>query len=665
MEATSLPKPPRVDVHTDNIPHELTTQKRWVVWRYAWRSDKWTKPPYQARNPKAKAMSNNPETWATFNHAVTAYKEHADLDGIGYALAADGEFVGIDLDHMIDPSDGTLTPAAARTVQQLNTYTEISPSGEGLRLIACGSLNGLTGRKSGDFEVYDSGRYVTITGCILGDTRPIRNAQPELEAWHAEYIAPPKRETVPAAQVGPKETPNETDQELLERAFQSRNGSAVRELWDGSTTAHGGDHSAADLALAGSLSWWTNYDLARTDLMFRQSQLMRAKWDEVHFSDGRTYGQGTLDKAFDGKAPGMGHTEAPERRRISHPGGDSNNQTYGRNDSITVTELEPAPDPVVTSDALYIRERFLEELDERHARPDPNYSTGLHLLDQLLGGGYIEGFHVLGGITGGGKTSLAVHIATHNALEGRAVLYATFEQSRLEMWARVASRLTSIPYTAIKRGTFQQKGYGATIPASEALQTSAGWPKVLDVSKHLRVIEAGDALSRSMFDLDELARVAEVLAVERGSPPLVICDYLQRIPGPPEIRDIRERVGYVAGMLQVKLARGLGCPVLALSSLSRAGYGLSEKSNPGERLAAFKEAGEIEYSAYTATMLYGLPEAKRGSEMHPGLMGSFRPMVIDVAKNREGRTDRFAVKWQPKGDQWSGVMEYGGDKEAL
>jgi replicative DNA helicase len=126
---------------------------------------------------------------------------------------------------------------------------------------------------------------------------------------------------------------------------------------------------------------------------------------------------------------------------------------------------------------------------------------------------------------------------------------------------------------------------------------------VQQAARYLKVVEGGDALSRAEGDytVDVLARTAERMAEASGAPPLIILDYLQRMPVPAELRikDTRERVSYMAGQLQVTLARGLGCPVLALSSVGRAAYRLGKADLEG-RLAAFKEAGEFEYTAYTA-----------------------------------------------------------------
>ena len=56
-----------------------------------------------------------------------------------------------------------LEPWAAEIVTKLNTCTEVSPSGEGLKLFARGKLPG-SGKKRAQIEMYDQGRYFTVTG---------------------------------------------------------------------------------------------------------------------------------------------------------------------------------------------------------------------------------------------------------------------------------------------------------------------------------------------------------------------------------------------------------------------------------------------------------------------------------------------------------------------
>lgn len=62
--------------------------------------------------------------------------------------------------------------------------------------------------------------------------------------------------------------------------------------------------------------------------------------------------------------------------------------------------------------------------------------------------------------------------------------------------------------------------------------------------------------------------------------------------------------------------------------------------------AAFKEAEELEYTAYTALLLYDLPETMQATlNLSPVLSGHFRPMALDLCKNLEDRTGWVAAKW--------------------
>ena len=309
------------------------------------------------------------------------------------------------------------------------------------------------------------------------------------------------------------------------------------------------------------------------------------------------------------------------------------------------------------SDILYVRETWLAELDARARRPHATYTTGLEALDTLLDGGYAEGLHLLGGITGGGKTSFALQVAAHNAAAGRPVIFASYEQPRLELWARIAVGLTKVPYTAIKRGTYDD--HGQDVLTSSQLKNDEGWGKLEAVAKHLKIVEGGDALSRSTssYTVEVLAATARAMAEAHGAPPLIIIDYLQRAPAPvgAQIRDVRERVGAVAGLLQMHLAREVGCPVLALSSIGRASYKQLQESSIEDRLAAFKEAGELEYTAYTALLVYGLSEKLQDDlNLAPGMTSTFKPMTLDLVKNREGTVGRVGVQWHAARGAWNG-----------
>jgi len=51
------------------------------------------------------------------------------------------------------------------------------------------------------------------------------------------------------------------------------------------------------MALCCLLAFWTGGDHQQIDRLFRQSGLLRDKWDEVHYADGSTYGEKTIERA--------------------------------------------------------------------------------------------------------------------------------------------------------------------------------------------------------------------------------------------------------------------------------------------------------------------------------------------------------------------------------
>lgn len=152
----------------ENIPAELKALPQWVTWAYEWRDERWTKTPYNARE-EGKAEVNNPATWATFEDALNSART-TPRDGIGFVFSKDDPYCGIDLDGCLD-AEGRASPEARAIIDGLDSYTEVSPSGKGVKIWVRGSLpiEG-TGCKTsrvegfGGIEMYHRCRYFTMTG---------------------------------------------------------------------------------------------------------------------------------------------------------------------------------------------------------------------------------------------------------------------------------------------------------------------------------------------------------------------------------------------------------------------------------------------------------------------------------------------------------------------
>jgi len=149
------------------IPQELKQIDRWVIWRYevSSKGKKATKVPYRAKG--GRADKTNPEHWSTYDECVEAC-DRRGMTGVGICLGED--LIGIDLDDCLDVK-GNLKEWARPVVCQLNSYTEVSPSGYGLKCIAFGSkpegYNTIAKLGDGQVEVYaNNSAYFTITGNV-------------------------------------------------------------------------------------------------------------------------------------------------------------------------------------------------------------------------------------------------------------------------------------------------------------------------------------------------------------------------------------------------------------------------------------------------------------------------------------------------------------------
>ena len=297
------------------IPAALRARPQWVLWHYEERGGKATKVPYSARNGR-RASSTDKSTWATFEEAL-ASSHDGNWDGVGFVFAPDDPFAGVDLDKCCNPITGEVKTWAREIVDALNSYTEVSPSGTGLKVFLKGNLPP-GGRKRGDLEMYDRDRYFTVTGQHLeGTPLTIEERSQELAALHARIFGQPEpSRTDVTAKTG--SAVDLSDDEILEKARTAKDGAKFKALMGGDWSGYP-SQSEADSALCCRLAFWYDRDEARIDRLFRQSGLYRPKWDERHFGDGRTYGQATIESALE--LTTETYTARPPSGNDASPGG--------------------------------------------------------------------------------------------------------------------------------------------------------------------------------------------------------------------------------------------------------------------------------------------------------------------------------------------------------
>lgn len=182
-----------------NVPACLRERAQWMCWRYVKGKRKPRKVPV---NPKSGcfASATNPQNWGTFDEVLSAVCCDRTLAGVGFVFTSGDPFAGIDLDGCI--VNGVISPGARAIIDSFGSYTERSPSGEGVKIFvqatkpagaACWSDH------VDDFdhvEIYDDKRFFVVTGACLDDLpRSVEVRQDQMDAlcgrlWGRQHAAP-------------------------------------------------------------------------------------------------------------------------------------------------------------------------------------------------------------------------------------------------------------------------------------------------------------------------------------------------------------------------------------------------------------------------------------------------------------------------------------------
>lgn len=278
----------------NNLPEEMRSMPNWACYR-----------SYKAADGKQKkiiispvdgkfAKSTQPDTWTDFESAKR-YCQRYRYTGLTFALTKD--IVFIDIDHAIDKETGEILSPEGRQLLSLlpDTFSERSVSGTGIHILVKGNLpeNALKRNDAKGLEMYDTARFICMTGDLLSSTSEIKDYSDAIEQINYKFIGKRKTYTPIYTQS------TKSDGDLVDAILKSRQGDKFRRLYDGDTCEYS-SHSNADFALCSILAWWTQ-DISQIDRLFRNSGLFRDKWDR-HLG-GSTYGNITIENALRAQPP--------------------------------------------------------------------------------------------------------------------------------------------------------------------------------------------------------------------------------------------------------------------------------------------------------------------------------------------------------------------------
>lgn len=258
-----------------DVPQSLKDLPRWLLWRPEKRGGKTTKVPY---SPKGSGSTTDPNTWSSYHVVVETLQGSPNkYAGIGFVLNGDGVSC-IDCDHCI--TDGEVSPDVLEIIEEVDSYTEISPSGTGVHIWFRGTLPQGSGNRKGSFEVYETGRYITITGERFGETPlTLEHRQEQLELFCEKYIntKPIKAKVVPIS-IPNGHVSEERIAELIQQLGRGKRAQKFSALFkNGDISVYAGDDSRAVLGLLSILRHATQ-DAQELDALFRRSALYRDHW---------------------------------------------------------------------------------------------------------------------------------------------------------------------------------------------------------------------------------------------------------------------------------------------------------------------------------------------------------------------------------------------------
>lgn len=295
------------------IPDELKPLKQWGLYRKIWqpKKQKYTKIPHNAVDG-GDGKSNDPTKWTDFKTALKALTTY-QMDGLGFYFKA--PYVGIDVDHIPndierwkqgDKEDNEVQEFMGLT----NSYTETSLSGAGIHIIVKGKIPGDRRRKA-NVEMYETGRFFAMTGNLLGNVRTVSSPKKsQMKFLYNKYLHTDNIVNLPGTTH--EITPNDlSEDEIIRRAEESSSGKRFKLFMRGGWPEFYPSQSEADLAFANDLAFWTGRDFQKMDSIYRQSDLMRPKWDERHGKT--TYGTATLNKAINETNNVYQKHEAPKK----------------------------------------------------------------------------------------------------------------------------------------------------------------------------------------------------------------------------------------------------------------------------------------------------------------------------------------------------------------
>ena len=276
----------------------------------------------------------------------------------------------------------------------------------------------------------------------------------------------------------------------------------------------------------------------------------------------------------------------------------------------------------------------LDRMEELYERGDAITGTtsGYEDLDQLLSGLQDESLVIVGARPAMGKTSFVLGIAAHVGIQRELpTVVFSLEMSQLEVCQRILCSEARVDATRIRNGDL----------------TADDWSRI-----NRGVGKLGDA--QIWIDDNPTTSVMEIRAKARrlksrvGNLGVVVVDYIQLMTGRTTAESRQVEVSEISRGLKI-MARELGCPVIAVSQLSR---GLESRTDKRPLLSDLRESGSIEQDADVVIFLYR-------DEVYNQDSPDMGMAEVIIRKHRNGPTGTVRLAWLPQYTRFANMSRAG------
>lgn len=322
-----------------NVPEEMRSYPNWCVYTTRWNEEKGKKDkkiysPKRGLDENGKmqwASIDEPDTWATFDEAMTFAKEN-NCAGLVFALNGDG-ISCIDLDKAIvkngklngkdtDKPEGAMSSIAEKlTAEMSDTYIETSASGNGVHIfvkddiLSKGRYKNRVELPDGEIEVYDEKRFISMTGKLSSKTVRLGKSPTATTQWLQMQLGDKVAIKTNVTQQSTRRqngTIDRSDNAVLERIRRSKKAGEFDALFKGDSLT--GDKSRDDFRLLNILAFFTDCDAMQMERIFKDSNLYRPEKGESYVRHSVNKAIGTLTTRMSERALNGGSNKKGNNR---------------------------------------------------------------------------------------------------------------------------------------------------------------------------------------------------------------------------------------------------------------------------------------------------------------------------------------------------------------